>query len=359
MPEASKTLSMKGLFSTVKPNFRLTKLLSIGFGLILISWLLSQLDFREAAEIIRDVPPSLLAAGFGCYGLSFYLRAVRFRILLPDDQPKQRLFSIVLVHYTALNIIPARLGELSYVYLLKKVNGISTGHSVSSLLLARVCDQVAISLLYFSSSLFVEFPSQWLKTVHLAVAGILGSILLMFIAIGLYKERCMHWLHTLSVSFRWQHVKRVQRIFSTLEDIAEALTAAQIRRHAVPVLGLSLLIWLGIFTVNYTLLRAFGVSLSYIEVLLSSTFIILLGLLPIHVTSGVGLHETTWVVIALALGVPRNIAITAAFGTHLVSILYLFGFGAYGFLSCRQIFFSASPSEASPGNDSSGKESLS
>jgi hypothetical protein len=54
--------------------------------------------------------------------------------------------------------------------------------------------------------------------------------------------------------------------------------------------------------------------------------------LPLQVISGFGIHETTWIFIALALGIPKNIAITAAFGSHLLSLIYLLIFGMYGVL---------------------------
>jgi len=338
MQENSEQFSVKQLLGNAIPTKNIPRLLSLGFGIILLSWLVAQLEWSTTVDIIRNVPPSYLLLGGLCYITSFYLRALRFRLLLPLERNVRHLFPIVLVHYTALNIIPARLGELSYVYLLKKFNHISTGYSVSSLIIARVFDLIAISLLFLLSSLFVDLPSPWLQTVNLSVGGFLLGVIVILMLILAYKERCVEWLKVRMSAKGWNRYTLVQRVLNGLDEIVSALQSLRMRRrHPGKVFGLSLLIWLSIFSVNYLLLRAFEVNLSFIEIALVSTFIILLTVLPFQMMNGLGIHETTWTFIALSLGVPKHIAIVSAFGTHILSTLFLLIFAAYGFWKISHI----------------------
>ncbi len=330
MQELSKPFSFKELFTHVKPTKQITKLLSLGFGIILISWLLSQIDISSASDIIRGVPVPLLIIGFFCYVAGFYLRAQRFRLLLPPDKSIKHLFPIVLVHYTALNIIPARLGEFSYVYLLKQVNNISTGCSLSSLIMARVFDQIVISLLFLISSFFVDFSSQWLKTLKFCVGGFLIAIFVMLMFILAYKERCVQLLEKGLIRLKLHSYKITQRVMQILKETVMAFKNIEVKGNAIKILLLSGLIWMSIFTLNFCLLLAFEVKLSYIEVVLASSFIISLSVIPFQALSGLGIHEATWTFVAVALGVPKNIAIVSAFGTHILSTIYLFLFGLYG-----------------------------
>jgi uncharacterized protein (TIRG00374 family) len=327
--EVHTIISIKELLARLKSRKYLTKLVSVGVGIILISWLLSQLDLSVAIEIIRDVPISLLIVGFLCYAASFYLRAVRFKLLLPKDQPVQHLFPIILVHYTALNIIPARLGELSYVYLLKKVNNVSPGCSLSSLILARVFDQIAISILFLIFSRFVNLPTPWLNTLKWSVEIFLVVILAILILILAYKDKFVDLLKKLLIRVKGDRYPVTQRIMHQLENIVEAFQAIQVKKQALKVLGLSLLIWLCLFSVNYALLKAFDVPLAYAETVLAST-VIILSALPLASLSFFGLHEITWTGLAVALGVPKNVAIVSAFGTHIIATMYLFLFGILG-----------------------------
>ena len=71
MQDVSKTFSFKELLACIKPVTNRSKLLSLGFGLILISWLLSQLELTATLEVLRNVPISFLFLGFVCYNLGY------------------------------------------------------------------------------------------------------------------------------------------------------------------------------------------------------------------------------------------------------------------------------------------------
>lgn len=326
----SKSFSLKACFAHWNSPNHVIKLLSLGFGVILLSWLISQLEWSATLEILRGVPVSLLLAGFMIYGVSFYLRALRLQLLLPAGMNTNHLFPIVLIHYTALNMIPARLGELSYVYLLKQINDVPTGYSISSLLIARIFDQFAIAFLFLLSAPLVDLPTQWLRLVSLSVGIFFIVTFVMLMVILAYKERVLHWIQQIVRNLKWHERPLIHKIMREIEGMVVAFREIQVKKQAVRLFGVSVLIWMGIFSLNYMLLAAFHVPLSYIEVVLTSTFIILIGLLPLRVFSIIGVHETTWVFIALALGVSRNVAITAALGSHLLSTLYLCIFGGYG-----------------------------
>ncbi len=307
------------------------KILSFGIGIILVSWLLSQIDISAAIHILRNVPISLILLSFVFYTVGFGLRALRFRLLLPAQKPLHHLFPIVLMHYTALNIIPARLGELSYIYLLKKVNHISTGRSVSNLVLARVFDLVTVSLLFLCSLFFLNLSSQTLRIIGFFVGGALIMVLIFLSIVLIYQERCIRVIKKLVSKFGFANYALAGKVLQGLEDIAEAFVEVRVEEKGGKILAVSLCIWLSIFSSNYAALSAFQVEMTFMEVVLSSTCIILLKVLPIQIMSGFGLHETTWVLIGLELGVPKNVAITAAFGTHVIATLYLCILGGYGF----------------------------
>ena len=339
MEEIRKSFSFKDMFVFSNSNKNIVKLCSLGFGLLLISWLISQLEWDTTLEVLRNVPLSLLLLGFLCYALSFYLRARRFKILLPDDKQVKHLFPIVLVHYTALNIIPARLGEISYVYLLKKVNNISTGYSVSSLLMARVFDQIAISVLFLCSSCFVRFPSQWHRILAFGVGAILLTIVALLLLMLAYKEQFVRWIRRFAALLKWDKYRLIQRILHEMHNILDAFKRIRVRKYAAKVFGLSLLIWLCIFSVNYVLLRAFYTGLTYGQLVLVSTVIILIRILPFQLLGGFGIHEISWVFLLVQLGVPKNVAIISGLGSHLLCTLYLGLFSIYGFSKLQASLF--------------------
>lgn len=308
----------------------LARVLPVGVGLLLLSWLLSQVDMREAARLVRQIPPLLLLFGMGSYLAGFLLRAFRFRLLLGREQPLRHLVPIVFVHYAALNIIPARLGELSYIILLKQVNQVSTGRSVSNLLVARVFDHLTISLLFLISTAFLDFSSGWLNALMLVVSAVLLATCALLALLFACKTRYVEWFHAVVGFLKLERFRLAQKIERELGEVVNALATLQFGANLIAVLAVSCGIWLCIFATNYFLLHAFQVRLSYQEIVFTSTCIIMMRLLPLQLVSGFGIHETTWVFLAEALNVPRQIAITAAFGSHIIATLFLLGFGLYG-----------------------------
>jgi uncharacterized protein (TIRG00374 family) len=129
---------------------------------------------------------------------------------------------------------------------------------------------------------------------------------------------------------KWDESKGVQHVMRIIDEILLAFQTIRIKKSVGKILGLSLMIWLSIFSVNYLLLKAFHIHLTYIEVVLVSTFMILLTAIPFQILSGMGIRETTWVLLVSSMGVPQGIAITAAFGTRIVVTLFLCLFGGYG-----------------------------
>ncbi|PID56532.1 hypothetical protein CSB45_10920 [candidate division KSB3 bacterium] len=328
--EFIRHMSLKRVISLTPFSKQIPKLLSLGLGLLLIGWLLVQLDFSAACQILQDLSVAYVFLGLVLYSLSFYFRVKRFRRLLPQGARLHTLVPIVLVHYTALNIIPARLGEFSYVYFLKRIHHISTGISVSTLLVARVFDQMAISSLFLFSLAWVELTSPWLKTVSCCVGGGLILSVAFLVLLLVYKRACLRGLMRLLRVLNWEHCRLAQRGITLLEDVVEGLDVLGSARKVAVIFMFSLFVWLSILGVNYMTLRAFQVRLSYVEVMLASTFLILLTVIPFQIFSGLGLRSMTWTVVAGAMGVSKDTAIVSALGSRVVTTCYLVLLGSFG-----------------------------
>lgn len=125
----------------------LAKVAAVIITVILVAILLSQISIGDVAKTLISIDPIYIIIGFILYLGSYFFRALRFHILLNSKVSIKDLFSIVCVHNMANNILPARTGEVSYVYLSKKLHNISVGEGVASLMVARVFDFTTISFL--------------------------------------------------------------------------------------------------------------------------------------------------------------------------------------------------------------------
>ncbi len=115
-------------------------LLSIG----LLWYLLSQIDPRELWRVARSVDRTALAAFGAATILGVAARATRFWLLLARRVRWSFLAAVTLARGLFIDLLPSRLGELSYVYLLTTRAGRPLEEGLSTLVLSILFDVVAL-----------------------------------------------------------------------------------------------------------------------------------------------------------------------------------------------------------------------
>lgn len=146
---------------------------------ILVSFLLSVLflyifyktvGFKEAKKGFEALNPLYIGVGFTLYAFSSFLRAYRWHLMIKDINMKD-FFLINNVHIFLNNILPARTGEFSFFYMLKK-RGINLTKSFWIFALARLMDGLALLGFFFGFFLKVYV------FIFVVVFGILSVMLL-------------------------------------------------------------------------------------------------------------------------------------------------------------------------------------
>lgn len=134
----------------------------------------------EALHLLR--PAFLLLAVLICV-ISWILRGVRYRIILQGLSISTTGFyatACILISQTANLIVPARLGDLVRMFILKDEKTATYSQGLSSIVVERVFDVVMVALLGFLSIHFVFNVPGWfytLITVPLVGGGIFFLLL--------------------------------------------------------------------------------------------------------------------------------------------------------------------------------------
>lgn len=137
---------------------------------------LARFDFRV-------LPGALLL-----YFTGVWVRALRWRHLLA---PVQRLtagvlFPIVVIGYTANNVLPFRLGELVRAYVLRERAGISSSASLATIAVERICDGLTMLGFLLLASQFIALNAQLrhLALLTTIVFGVLLAVLWVAVVSG-------------------------------------------------------------------------------------------------------------------------------------------------------------------------------
>jgi uncharacterized protein (TIRG00374 family) len=162
--------------------------LLISLGALLLAF--RGLDWAEVGSALRDANYFLLLPAAVVMFFGLYFRAIRWGVLFypRTDLRVGALMGTMNVGYSVNNILPLRVGELVRAYLIGETQRVSTAHALSTVVVERVLDVLAVVLMLVLLLPFIDVPA-WATTPAL-VAGVVFLVLAVLLA-------------TLSLARRW------------------------------------------------------------------------------------------------------------------------------------------------------------
>lgn len=314
-------------------------LFALAFTILLMSFLLSQVDLGELVDFLLSISPEWIAIALFFYLLGNVFRALRFRTLLDGRIGTDSMFSVVCVHYLFNNLLPARTGELSYIYLLKKVRDIPSGTGIATLMMARFLDFLVIATLFLLAVTFVgELP----ETVSNAFAGIVVFLAfsIFFILSLIYKgTKAVNFIGSMAKSTGTYRFGAVRFFLKKAEETTAGVRGIS-RKNVIRSFIASVIIWLCLFSTAYSVVRGMHIGLSPEKTVIAATFPVFTAILPIQSVGGFGTSEGAWALAMVSMGASKEVAISSGFGVHLASFMFSMAFGAYGIFRLRARLFS-------------------
>ncbi len=327
-----KRLSKKGLI------FRIINIVVVvGFGAFLVYYLLSRIDIGDLKNAFVNIyKPTLIAALF-LFLLGDYFRAYRSNILVGSDRVGMVDMFLVAEVRNAFNmVLPARTGELSYVYVLTRKFGFPLEIGVSTLVVALIFDLVIVFSLIVISIVIVGINTFAVSSVSLII--IASVLFIAFLLVLFYLSKIIGFFlfifEKILKKYRVSKERILYRIYSKLIDINENIKIIRKRRIYWKVYLTSIIIRIIKFTayylVIYSLMRHMGYGfkeLNYWVILLATVAAELSAVLPTHALAGFGTYEGAFVLALTLLGFAENIATVVGFSYHIIVLLFTVSLG--------------------------------
>ena len=308
---------------------RKKEIIGIIVAVALILILLSQIQFSKLSSTLASIHPVYLAIGFALYFSTYFLRALRFKVILGDEAKYSDLLKVLFIHNMVNQVLPARTGEISYVYLMEK-RKLPINKGISSLALARIFDLVAIALLFLIALLVLREMNATFLNLMFVMTFVVAMALFSLFCLFVYKKKFIDKVQSLTELLRVNKLDITQRALEKGEEAIEDMKVITSKKIFVYSTLISLGIWFTSTVLMYMLLSQMNVVLSIWEVCLGSMVIVITTILPIHSVGGFGTTESIWASIYIALGVSREMAITSGIGIHLILFCYLLIIGIAG-----------------------------
>ena len=260
---------------------RLILSILITVGIVVV--LLLQISLKDLYSLLITIDPLWATLGSITYLLAILFRTLRFKWLLHSKFiPFSDLFRITAFYHLSLMVLPSKLGELSYPYLLKKKSGMNVTEGLASLIISRVYDFVII----LAVLLFVSIGFRGFFKLHPSLVVLLVTSLIGFLILGLfYMSNFLRWLSFgLGRISNWagsRNARFVLWIQKKMSDMAEDFYAIKSRHTHLPVSLTSLVSWFMIFYTLYAYMRGFGVEIPVTGMIFGSTIGVVANALPI------------------------------------------------------------------------------
>lgn len=228
-------------------RFFINILLSLGVSLLLLAILIHGLagsvDFAilpRIATIIRSTTLSLVFCYFVAAAVQSLLRAIRYQVILrASENEVPGLFHMLLIAISRnmfVDMLPARLGELSYVAMLNRGYTVRVEACLSSLSISFVFDLIALGLLLTGLLIYQLIISElqpWLIGSLLLVILVSGGLLVFLFPLMARIGRCLE-------RFQKESKTLVGRLADLVRETAATLQQVRNRRIFTSLLLLSL-----------------------------------------------------------------------------------------------------------------------
>jgi glycosyltransferase 2 family protein len=203
-------------------------------AIVLVAFMLSQVEWSTFTDLLQQLSPVWLVAAFTAYFLQNVFRSFRYITLLDrDDVPLLSILPITLYHNFLVRVLPFKLGEFSYIVLIRNRLNVPMQEGVSSLLGSRLLELlmmvavVAVSLPFAGDLL----ANQDTLAITLSIVSVLGVIVGFY-----YTGTILRWI--VVVLRRVLRMDKANSFILKLESFA-----AEFDRICQPRIFIRALIW--------------------------------------------------------------------------------------------------------------------
>jgi len=233
----------------------------------------------------------------------------------------------------ANNILPARTGEISYVYLSKKLHNIPVGEGVANLMVARVFDFTTISFLFFVSAILIrDLPDMVSKIIWLIV-GLLVFVLLLFLALVFFGEIFVDIIRRIANKIDTLRFSLVHYLLRKGDETMQSFELIKSKKLFGSVFVTSMIAWCFQYSMLYLLANAMNISLAFWCMISALTFVFFITILPIQSIGGFGIIEGGWALGFMIFRVSKDVAIASGFAFfHAILLTYAIIIGAFGLM---------------------------
>lgn len=264
-------------------------------------------------------------------------RTWRYQLLLrPYSSRFSRMFLVTLIRNLFIDLFPARIGSISYVYLVNKKLKYTFEAAASTFLLAAIYDFLTLSPFLIASIFIVGFGTTPLSSGIMLVSSIAFLIILLVIfwKIEFFLNIIKKLFSLFLKAFHHQEKNWAQTVLEKFALTRKEISRIKKERYHGLIIAVSFIIrglkYISLYILLFSLLSSHGFGffdLSFWKTILGITGAELTSVLPVKGLAGFGTWESAWAITFKLMNFDPQLSIISGLGIHLITNLYEYSLG--------------------------------
>ena len=295
------------------------------------------IDFNQLWQYLRSAKWGWVLLGLVSYFLGVWVRTWRWQVLLNPLKriPQRELFPVVCIGYMGNNVYPARAGEVLRSILLKQSDDVPISGSLATIVVERLFDGItilALVLLNFRQLMQIAPDAEWMRRIQtgsILVGAIFALILLVFLAM-LFLPKQTQAVSSWFINKLLPEKLRL-KVSGILDKFIDGLRVLRSPGQSLLVLALSMLVWVFEGGLYWGVMKALGLELSFLSLLLIEGVVNLVLLIP-AAPGGLGTFDAAAKFMLSLFGIPAEQALGYALILRVALWIPITALGAIFFL---------------------------
>ena len=228
---------------------------------------------------------------------------------------------ILFVHGCYNRVLPFRLGETAFPYLMKKWNQVDIGESTTALVIVRVLDLVSTLVIFIAAYVSIILQCQLL-----ALTGMILGLSILAVVMMLVCNKLI--IHVYEKTGKLQKKPLISKIISIMDGSIRT-------SKMLMLMMLSIINWALLFLFFYTVSNGIGFTFTPSNIILAGSFSNLSSILPISGIGNFGTMELGWSSILVMQGYSYEQAILHGFLLNTATFLCVAVLGGVGLIYLR------------------------
>lgn len=305
---------------------------SIIISAVMLAYLLLNLDWNILRIAFSDIHWGWLGVALMAYLVNIGLRALRFsNLIYSRDIHWLDIVPVSAMHNVLTYLLPAKTGDVTYIFFAKNRLDISIPEGTATLLAARFYDFLVVGiflavLLPFGKA---DMPYWIFQSSLIFCSMVIIGALALFIFLHFSKPAAdIEDIQIEKKAFIIRIVRAWKKFITGLREIQAH--GAHLRTAL-----LTALIWVCVYLNFYSATKSMGLSVSVFHIIVISLVMIPLTLLPLQGFANIGTHEVGWTSVLIAFNYPYDTALAIAAGSHFILLISVLISGSIAFFGAR------------------------